>query len=65
MFILQTAPYGAHIGVLYLVRMKKVHINVGNNTFLTKIVQLKSGLKSDILHIDEWGELEGHDSAHS
>ena len=51
--LLQTAPSGANIGVRSSVRIKKVHINVGNNKFLTNIVQLKSGLKSEILLIDE------------
>ena len=33
-FLLQTAPSEASIGVWCMVRMKKVHINVENNTFL-------------------------------
>ena len=57
----QTAPSGTNTGVWCLVRMKKVHINVGNNNFFTKIVPLKSGLKSDILLIEELSELEGQD----
>ena len=54
--LLQTALSGANTGVwlvLGLVRMNNVHINVENNTFRKKIVQIKSLLKSDILHIDE------------
>ena len=32
---------------------------------IIKLVQLKSGLKSDILRINERGELEGQDRQHS
>ena len=39
--LLQTVPSGANIGVRCSVLMKKVHINVGNKKFLTKIVQFK------------------------
>ena len=51
--LLQTAPSWANIGVWCLVRIKKVHINVGNNKFSKQIVQLKSGLKSHVLLIDK------------